>query len=139
MIVKTAYNNELATDNNGVKYLLGCEELFDGTVDTKGMETKEQKAMVGACSTILSRNNRFKKVWVGKGTESAEHSKLFCKAEGMQNYLIFNKVRVAFAERRIRSLKSLLHRYMEDYGYRKIQKLPQFVTTLNSRKIARYT
>ena len=40
----------------------------------------------------------------------------------------------AFAERTIRSLKNILYRYMEDYGYKYIHKLPHFITTLNSRR-----
>ena len=40
----------------------------------------------------------------------------------------------AFAERTIRSLKNILYRYMEDFGYKYIHKLPQFITTLNSRR-----
>ena len=41
---------------------------------------------------------------------------------------------MAFAERTIRSLKIILYRYMEDFGYNFIHKLPQFITTLNSRR-----
>ena len=41
---------------------------------------------------------------------------------------------MVFAERTIRSLKNILYRYMEDYGYKQILKLPQFITTLNSRR-----
>ena len=41
----------------------------------------------------------------------------------------------AFSERTIRSLKNILYRYMEDNGYKYIQKLTQFVTTLTSRTI----
>ena len=44
-----------------------------------------------------------------------------------------SETKAAFAERTIRSLKNLLYRYMEDYGYKYIHKLPQFITTLNSR------
>ena len=40
----------------------------------------------------------------------------------------------AFAERTIRSLKNILRRYKEDFGYKHIHKLPQFITTLNSRR-----
>ena len=40
----------------------------------------------------------------------------------------------AFAERTIRSLKNILSRYMEEFGYKYINKLPQFITTLNSRR-----
>ena len=40
----------------------------------------------------------------------------------------------AFAERAYRSLENVLYRYIEDYGYKYIHKLPQFVTTLNTRR-----
>ena len=41
--VGLAYVDELATDNNGVKYLLVRQQLFDGAVDAKGIETKDSK------------------------------------------------------------------------------------------------
>ena len=44
------------------------------------------------------------------------------------------ETKTVFAERTIGSLKNILYRYMEDYGYKYIQKLPQFITTLNSRR-----
>ena len=45
-----------------------------------------------------------------------------------------SETKAAFAERTIRSLKNILHQYMEDFGYEYIHKLPQFITTLNSRR-----
>ena len=45
-----------------------------------------------------------------------------------------SETKAAFAERTKRSLKNILYRYMEDNGQQYIQKLTQFVTTLNSRK-----
>ena len=45
-----------------------------------------------------------------------------------------SETKAAFAERTIRSLKNILYRYMEDYGYKYMHKLPQFVATLNSRR-----
>ena len=45
-----------------------------------------------------------------------------------------SETKAAFAERTIRSLKNFLYRYMEDFGYNYIDKLPQFITTLNSRR-----
>ena len=45
-----------------------------------------------------------------------------------------SETKAAFAKRTIRSLKTILYRYMEDNGYMYIHKLTQFVTTLNSRK-----
>ena len=44
-----------------------------------------------------------------------------------------SETKAAFAERTIRSLKIILYRYVEDYGYKYIHKLPQFIATVNSR------
>ena len=44
-----------------------------------------------------------------------------------------SETKAAFAERTIRSLKKILYRYMEDFGYKYIHKLTQFITTLNCR------
>ena len=43
-----------------------------------------------------------------------------------------SEIKAAFAERSMRSLKNILYRYMEDFGHKYINKLPQFITTLNS-------
>ena len=45
-----------------------------------------------------------------------------------------SETKAAFAERTIRSLKNISYRYMEDFGYKYIHKLPQFIATLNSRR-----
>ena len=42
-------------------------------------------------------------------------------------------IKAVSAEGTIISLKKNLYRYMEDFGYKYIHKLPQFYTTLNSR------
>ena len=72
--------------------------------------------------------------WVDKGTEFAGAFKKFCGAEGIQVYSTMSETKAAFAERTIRSLKNVLYRYMEDFGYKYTHKLPQFITTLNSRR-----
>ena len=83
---------------------------------------------------MITKRNRPKQLWVDKGTEFAGASKKFCTAEGIQVYSTMCETKAAFAERTIRSLKNILYRYMEDYGYTYIHKLPQFITTLNSRR-----
>ena len=45
-----------------------------------------------------------------------------------------SETEAVFAEGTIRSLKKTLHRYMEDFGHQYMHKLPQFITTLYSRK-----
>ena len=127
-----AYVNKLAKENNGVKYLLVRQDLFDRTVNAKGMKTKDSQETVKAFSSMITKRNRPKKIWVDKGTEFAGAFKNFCAAKGIQVYSTMSETKAAFAERTIRSLKNILYRYMEDFGYKYTQKLPQFINTLNS-------
>ena len=129
-----AYVDKLAKDNHGVKYLLARQDLFDRTVDAKGMKTKDSKEKVRAFLSMITKKTRPKKNWVDKGTEFAGEFKKLCGAEGIQMYSTMSETKAAFAERTIRSLKNILYRYMEDNGCKCIHKLTQFVTTLNSRR-----
>ena len=92
-----AYVDKLAKDNNGVKYLLVRQDLFDRTVDAKGMKTKDSKETVRAFLTMITKTNRPKKMWVDKGTEIAAGFKKLCKVEGIQNYSTMSETKAAFA------------------------------------------
>ena len=129
-----AYVDKLAKENNGVKYLLLRQDLFDRTVNAKGMKPKDSQETVKAFSSTITKRNRPKKIWVDKGTEFAGAFKKFCTAERIQVYSTMSETKAAFAELTKRSLKNILYRYMEDFGYKHIHKLPQFITTLNSRR-----
>ena len=48
------YLDKLGIDNNGVKYLLVHQNLFDGTVDAKGMKTKGSKRTARAIVTTIT-------------------------------------------------------------------------------------
>ena len=129
-----AYVDKLAKESNGVKYLLVRQDLFDRTVIAKRMKTKDSQETVRTFSSMITKINRPKKTWVDKGTEFAEIFKKFCAAEGLQIYSTMSETKAAFTERTIRSLENFLCRYMEDFGYKYIDQLPQFITTLNSRQ-----
>ena len=98
------------------------------------MKTKDAQETVKSFSSMITKRNRPEKIWVDKGTEFAGAFKKFCAAEGIQVYYTMSETKAAFAERTIRTLKNILYRYMEDFGYKFIHKLPQFITTLNSRR-----
>ena len=53
-----AYVDKLAKDNNGAKYLLVGQNLFDRTVDAKGTKTKDSKETVCAFLTVITKKNR---------------------------------------------------------------------------------
>ena len=52
-----AYVDKLAKNNNGVKYLLVRQDLFDRTVDAKGMKSKDSKETVRAFLTIITKKS----------------------------------------------------------------------------------
>ena len=57
-----AYVDKLAKENNGVKYLLVLQDLFDRTVNAKGMKTKASQETVKAFSSFITKKNRPKKI-----------------------------------------------------------------------------
>ena len=96
-----AYVDKLAKENNGVKYLLVRQGLFDRTVNAKGMKTKDSQETVKAFSSMITKKNRLKMIWVDKGTEFAGAFKRFCAAEGIQVYSTMSETEAAFPERTI--------------------------------------
>ena len=129
-----AHVDNLAKDSNGVKYLLVRQDLFHRTVNAKGMKTKHSPETVKAFSSMITKQNRPKKNCVDKRTELPGALNKFCVAEGIQVYSTMSDTKAAYAERTIRSLKNILYRYMEDFGYKYVHKLPQFITVLNSKR-----
>ena len=63
--------DKLAKENNSVKFLLVRQNLFDRTVNAQGRKTKDSQETVKAFSSMITKSNRPKTVWVDKGTEFA--------------------------------------------------------------------
>ena len=116
-----------------MKYLLARQDLFDRTVDAKGMKAKDSKETVKTISKMINKKNTPKKPWVDQGTEFAGDFKKFCSAEVREVYSTMSETKAAFAERRLSSLKYILYCYMDNHGYKYIHKLPHFIGTMNSR------
>ena len=53
--MELAYVDKLAKDNNGVKYLLVRQDLFDRTVDAKIMKSKDSKETVRAFLSMITK------------------------------------------------------------------------------------
>ena len=67
--------DKLAEDNNGLNYLLVRQDLFDRTVDAKGMKTKDSKETVRAFFTMITKKNRPKKFGLTRGKNLLESLK----------------------------------------------------------------
>ena len=128
-----AYVDKLAKEDNGIKYLLVRQDLFDRTIEIKGLKRKDSQESVKAFSSMITKRNRPRKIRVDKGTKFAGTFKKFSAAEGIQVYSTMSETKAAPAERLILSFKNILYRFMEDFGYKCIHKLPQFITTYSRR------
>ena len=74
-----AYIDKLAKDKNGVKYLLVRQDLFDRTVDAKGMKTNDSKETVRAFLTMITKKNRPKKIELRREQNLLENLKSYAK------------------------------------------------------------
>ena len=57
-----AYVDKLAKEDNGVRYPLVRQDLFDKTVIAKGMKTKYSQETAKAFSSMITERNRPKKI-----------------------------------------------------------------------------
>ena len=96
------------------------------------MKTKDWQETLH--SWLWLQKDSSQKKWVDKGTEVAGEFRKLCTAGGKQIYSTLSETKAAFAERTIRSLKNILHRFLEDKGYKYFHKLTHIVTTLNFRR-----
>ena len=129
-----AFVDKLARDKNGVEDLLVPQDMFDRTMDARGMKSKDSNETLKAFSKMITKRHRSKNFgWTEE--EFAGEFKKFCAGAGIEIYSTMSETKAAFAERTIRSLKKIMSRYMEDHGYKYIHKLPEFVTTSISRLI----
>ena len=85
-----AYVDKLAKDNDRVKYLLVRHDLFDRTLDAKGMNIKHSKEKDKTFSKMITKNKRPQKTWAGQGTAFAGEFKVFLSPEVIQN-LLYNE------------------------------------------------
>ena len=84
-----AYVDKLAKENNGVKYLLVRQDLFDRTVNAKGMKRKDSQETLKAFSSKITKKNQPNKIWVDKrGQSLLERLKNFVLLKGYKFTLL---------------------------------------------------
>ena len=71
--------DKLAKDNNGVKYLLVRQDLFDRNVDAKGIKSKDSKETVLAFLSMITKKNRPKKFGLTREQNLLESLKSYAK------------------------------------------------------------
>ena len=77
-----AYVDKLAKKNNGVNNLLVRQDLFDRTVNAKGMKTKVSQETVRASSSKITKRNRPKRFGLTREPNLLERLKSFLLLRG---------------------------------------------------------
>ena len=125
--------DKLAKYNRNIKYLLVAVDCLSRFLRVEPLKTKYATEAAEAFKKMI-KNKQPEKVWVDDGTEFLGEFKQLCNKRGIQLYSTFSEKKSAFAERNIRSLKKIIHRYLEEkWTYSYIDQLDQFVKTINSR------
>ena len=129
-----AYVDKLATYNNGVKYLLVRQNLFDRTVDAKEWKQKIPRKLFVHFWLWIQKRIDPKQFGLTREQNLLEGLKNYAKLKKYKIYSTMCGTKAAFAERTIRCLKNIPYRYMEDNGYKYIHKCSHFVRTLNCKR-----
>ena len=104
-----AYVDNLANDNYSVNHLPVRQDLFERTVDAKGMKTKKSKETLPAFLTIIKQKETTRRSLGRQGNKIFWTAlKNLCKAAVMQVYSTMIQTTAAFAEPKKRSLKIIL-------------------------------
>ena len=128
-----AHMDKLAKENNGVKYLLVSIDVLSRFVRVQPMKDKTAAAAKAALIKMLN-TTKPRKIRVDDGTEFEASFKRYCKEVDITIYHTFSDTKAAYAERAIRSLKSIIYRYLEEHETSKyVNQLQSFVKTMNSR------
>ena len=134
--MNVAYVDKIAMPNDGVKFLLVCVDVLSRYLRMEPLKRLTSVAVkdgpvatLNKCPTVHPN-----KIWTDQGREFEEEFRNICKTVGIHQYNSFSGTKVAFAERAIRALKAQIVRYLEEEWIRRyIDKLPDFVKTLNDR------
>ena len=134
--VDLADMQQLANSNSAIIYLFVTVDVLSRYLWVEPIKMKTAQSCREALKTIIDKNERQspEKIWVDKGREYSGDFATFCSQKGIQIYSTRSETKSALAERNIRSLKSLIFKYMHEHDQsRYCDKLDQFVAIINNR------
>ena len=104
-----AYVDKLAKYNRGVRYLLVAVDCLYRYLRVEPLKTKYAKETTEAFKKMI-KTKQPKKVWVDKGTEFKGEFEKLCTKREIIKHNTHSEKKSAFAERNIRSLKSIMYK-----------------------------
>ena len=128
--------SNLAKNNDGVKFLLVVIDLFSRYLWVHPLKGKTHQDVLNGLNEILKDNRKLEAVRSDKGSEFANRwVKKFMRDFNIYYFTSQNETKANYAECVIRSLKSLIYRYMfQKQSHRYVDVLPDFVSNYNNRR-----
>lgn len=128
--------SNIAEHNDGYRYLLVVIDVFSRYLWVEPVKTKQQSEMVAAFERIFTKTNRRpQRLRTDKGTEF-KNRKVRSMLNGLQvkAFSTKNETKANYAERVIRTIKTLLYRYFhQNQSYRYVEVLQDLVYNYNNR------
>ena len=138
--------HQLATENLGIRYLFVAVDTLSRFLWVTGLKSKTSRACTGALKKIIATNRQRnapkicagkyfpEKFWADQGREFTGDFARFCNKNGIQIYSTRSDTKSAVAERYIRTLKSIIFRYLHEHDTKRyIDHLDKFVSIINNR------
>lgn len=137
---------KLAKENSGVRYLFVAVDVLSRYLWVEAIKVKTARSCMEALVKIINQNKQSpipkvcssakspEKIWVDRGREFSGEFAKFCRENGIEIYSTKSETKSALAERNIRSLKSLIFKYMHEHDQSNyINQLDKFVSIINNR------
>ena len=114
------------------KTAIACKDALDNII--KNLNDQSPNMMKPKFCEKTSSVHKPEKIWVDKGREFAGDFAAYCRKQGIKLYSTNSETKSAFAERMIRSLKSILFKFLHEHNTDTyIADLQNFLNVINSR------
>ena len=131
------YKEKIAKINDGVKYFLLAVDSLSRKIRVQPLKSKTARAAKLAFERMVNFETfEFPiKFWVDEGEEFKGMFRKFCREDEIELYHTYSETKSCMAERYIRTLKTLLYKFFEEYQtFTYIPQLHKFVLLVKSRR-----
>ena len=123
-----------AKDNQGMRFILVVIDIFSRFLWTRPLKSKMAKDIIAAFKSIFEDTESPQRIRTDGGSEYTNHNvRGFFKVKGVDHYVTQSEHKAYFAERVIKTLRSLMSRYMIQKNTKQwVDVLPKLTTNYNT-------
>ena len=125
--------HQLANDNDGKKFAMVFVDCPNRFLPVEPIDNKSAKQARAALEK-MTQKQKPEKIWVDKGKEFKREFAKLCLEKNITVYNTHSEQKSCFAERFVRTLKSILFKYLNENNTSKyFDQIQNFVSLINSR------